>query len=333
MSYPFKMPDGVILDESTVTPTYGKFTVQPLERGFGVTLGNSFRRVLLSSLSGAAITAIKIDGILHEFTTVPGVVEDVTDIILNLKKVRIKMDTEKPVEKAELSLTGPGNFTAKDIQEAAADLQILNPDLHIATLNEGAKLNIELRFGVGRGYVPSNEQKIEDKTIGVIPIDSIFSPIRNVKYFVENVRIGERNDYEKLTIEVTTDGSITPEEALSQAAQILSKHVQMFIHFETSPEEKEEEVKYDAETERIRKILMTSVDDLELSVRSHNCLKQANIETVGDLVSKTEQELLKFRNFGRKSLSELSEIVSNLGLEFGMDVDKYLKSDSGNNSE
>jgi DNA-directed RNA polymerase subunit alpha len=333
MSYPFKMPDGVILDESTVTPTYGKFTVQPLERGFGVTLGNSFRRVLLSSLSGAAITAIKIDGILHEFTTVPGVVEDVTDIILNLKKVRIKMDTEKPVEKAELSLTGPGNFTAKDIQEAAADLQILNPDLHIATLNEGAKLNIELRFGVGRGYVPSNEQKIEDQTIGVIPIDSIFSPIRNVKYFVENVRIGERNDYEKLTIEVTTDGSITPEEALSQAAQILSKHVQMFIHFETSPEEKEEEVKYDAETERIRKILMTSVDDLELSVRSHNCLKQANIETVGDLVSKTEQELLKFRNFGRKSLSELSEIVSNLGLEFGMDVDKYLKSDSGNNSE
>ncbi len=327
MNYPFiKIPDGVILEESTATETYGKFSVQPLERGYGVTLGNSFRRVLLSSLTGAAITAVKIEGILHEFTTVPGVVEDVTEIILNLKKVRMKMGDEK-VEKTTISLEGPCEFTAKDIQDATPDIKILNPDLHIAILNEGSKLNMELRFGLGKGYVPASEQVIPDQTIGIIPIDSIFSPIRNVKYNVENVRIGERNDYEKLTLEITTDGSITPEDALSSCAQIFKDHVKLFIHFEVEKEEEEEEIKVDAETERIRKILMTSVDDLELSVRSHNCLKAANIETLGELVRREESELLKFRNFGRKSLSELSEIVENYGLEFGMDVDKYLKDD------
>ncbi len=332
MSYPFiKMPDGVILEEATATETYGKFTVQPLERGYGVTLGNSFRRVLLSSLTGAAITAIKVDGILHEFTTVPGVVEDVTEIILNLKKVRMRM-SENVVEKTKISLKGPGEFTAKDIQDATPDIEILNPDLHIATLNEDAKLEMEIRFGLGKGYVPANEQNIPDQTIGLIPIDSIFSPIRNVNYKVENVRIGEKNDYEKLTLEVETDGSISPEDALSSCAQILKDHVKLFINFEVEQEEEEEETKVDAETERIRKILMTSVDDLELSVRSHNCLKAANIQTLGELVSKEESELLKFRNFGRKSLSELSEIVENYGLQFGMDVDKYLKDDKSKNN-
>ncbi len=325
MSYPFiKMPDGVILDEATATDTYGKFTVQPLERGFGVTLGNSFRRVLLSSLTGTAITAFKIDGVLHEFTTIKGVVEDVTEMVLNLKKVRMRAG-ENLVEKTTVSLKGPKEFTAKDIQDATPDIEILNPDLHIATLNDDAEFEIELRFGQGKGYVPANEQNISDQTIGIIPIDSIFSPIRNVKYSVENVRIGERNDYEKLTLEITTDGSISPEDALSSCAQIFLDHVKLFIHFEVEQEEEEEEVQVDAETERIRKILQTSIDDLELSVRSHNCLKSANIMTLGELVSKHESELLKFRNFGRKSLSELKDIVENFGLEFGMDVDKYLK--------
>ncbi len=324
MSYPFiKLPDGVILEEATATNTYGKFTVQPLERGFGVTLGNSFRRVLLSSLTGAAITAIKIEGVLHEFTTVPGVVEDVTEIVLNLKKVRMKI-IDKKSDKLEISVTGPGEVTAKDLQDACPDIEVLNPDQHIASLNEGAKLNMEVRFGFGKGYVPANQQQIPDQTIGIIPIDSIFTPIKNVKYNVENVRIGESNEFEKLTLEVTTDGTISPDDALSNCAQILKDHVQLFINFEVEQEEEKEESVEDAETERLRKILLTSVDDLELSVRSHNCLKAANIKTLGDLVRRDESEMLRFRNFGRKSLSELSEIVENYGLEFGMDVDKYI---------
>ncbi len=325
MSYPFiKLPDGVILEETTATTTYGKFTVQPLERGFGVTLGNSFRRVLLSSLTGAAITAVKIEGVLHEFTTIPGVVEDITEVILNLKKVRMKI-VDKKSEKLELSIAGPGEVTAQNLQDVCADIEILNPEQHIASLNDGAKFNMEVRFGVGKGYVPSNQQQIADQTIGIIPIDSIFTPIKNVKYFVENVRIGESNEYEKLTLEINTDGTIAPDDALSSCAQILKDHVQLFINFEVEQEEEKVESVEDAETERLRKILLTSVDDLELSVRSHNCLKAANIKTLGDLVRRDESEMLKFRNFGRKSLSELSEIVDNYGLVFGMDVDRYIK--------
>lgn len=324
MSYPFiKMPDGVILDESNATETYGKFVIQPLERGFGVTLGNAFRRVLLSSLTGSAFTAIKIDGVLHEFTTIPGVVEDVTEVILNLKQVRMK-NLSKKTGCFEMTLNGPLSFTAKDLQEHCNEIEILNPEQHIATLNDDAKLTLEFRFGIGKGYVPGNEQKIADQTIGIIPIDSIFTPIKNVKYEIENVRIGERNDYEKLSLEVTTDGSITPEEALSGGGKVLKDHINMFINFDVEPEEDKIESEKDAETERIRKILITSVDDLELSVRSHNCLKAANIKTLGDLVKRDENEMLKFRNFGRKSLAELVEIVENYNLEFGMDVDKYI---------
>ena len=331
MSYPFiKMPEGVVLDESTATDTYGKFTVQPLERGFGVTLGNSFRRVLLSSLTGAAITAIKVDGILHEFTTVPGIVEDATEIILNLKKIRMKIINNK-TSKAEVNLTGPCNFTAEDLQKVCPDIEILNPDVHIATLNDDAKLTMELRFGFGKGYVQANEQKIVDQTIGIIPIDSIFTPIKNVHYNVENVRIGESNDFEKLTLEVTTDGSLTPEEALSSSGKIMKDHVNLFINFDVEPEVEKVESEKDAETERIRNILITNVDDLELSVRSHNCLKAANIKTLGDLVRKDESEMLRFRNFGRKSLAELLEIVENYGLDFGMDVDKYVNEKPENN--
>ncbi len=328
MSYPFiKMPDGAILDEKTSTPKFGKFTIQPLERGFGVTLGAAFRRILLSSLTGAAITAIKIDGVLHEFTSVPGVVEDVTEIVLNLKKVRMKV-LNKKTTKIEISLNGPGNFTAADIQKNSADVEILNPELHIATLSEGANFNIELRIGFGKGFVPANKQNINEQTIGIIPIDSIFTPIENVRYDIENVRIGESNEYEKLSMEVTTDGSITPEEALSGAGVILRDHINMFINFDIEQEEDKVDNEKDIEFERIKKILSTSVDDLELSVRSHNCLKAANIKTMGDLVRRDESEMLKFRNFGRKSLSELIDIVEQYNLEFGMDVDKYLNDKS-----
>ncbi len=330
MSYPFiKMPESIVLDDQSANDTYGKFIVQPLERGFGTTLGNSLRRVLLSSLTGAAITAVKIDGVLHEFSTIPGVTEDVTEIILNLKNVRLKINNKK-ANKFEVNLEGPREFTAKDLQQASPDIEILNPDQHIATLNEGTKFTMEVRFGVGKGYVPSNEQNIADQTIGLVPIDSIFTPLTNVRYDVENVRIGERNDYEQLTLEIKTDGSVTPEEALSNASKILKDHVNLFINFETEPEEEKVESEKDAEDERIKKILLTSVDDLELSVRSHNCLKAANIKSLGDLVRRDESEMLKFRNFGRKSLAELVDIVENAGLEFGMDVDKYIKDKSDN---
>jgi DNA-directed RNA polymerase subunit alpha len=324
------MPDGVILDEATSTQNYGKFTIQPLERGFAVTLGAAFRRVLLSSLTGAAITAIKIDGVLHEFTTVPGVVEDVAEIILNLKKVRLNV-INKQTNKLDVSLSGASEFKAGDLQKNCPDIEVLNPNLHIASLSEGAKLNMEIRFGFGKGYVPASKQNITDQTIGIIPIDSIFTPIENVKYEIENVRIGESNEYEKLTLELMTDGSITPEEAMSGAGVILRDHINMFINFDVEQEEDKVDNEKDLEFERIRKILTTSVDDLELSVRSHNCLKAANIKTMGDLVRKDESEMLKFRNFGRKSLAELMEIVEVYNLEFGMDVDKYVNDKSDNN--
>ncbi|MBE0538673.1 MAG: DNA-directed RNA polymerase subunit alpha [Ignavibacterium sp.] len=322
-----KMPEAVVLDEANYTNSFGRFTLQPLERGYGVTLGNSLRRVLLSSLQGAAITSVKFSGVLHEFTTIEGVVDDVSEIILNLKQVRMKFLSKKP-NKIDISLNGPGEWTAGDIQKASNEVEILNPDLHIATLNKSAKLEVEIRVGKGVGYVPAAENIVPDQTIGVIPIDSIFTPIKLVKYEVENVRIGDKNDFEKLTFEVTTDGSITPDDALTQAAKILREHVQLFINFDIEQEEEQNVNQKDSETERIKKILLTPVDDLELSVRSHNCLKAANIKNLAELVRKDEQEMLKFRNFGRKSLAELMEIVETLGLDFGMDVDKYIKEDS-----
>ena len=322
-----KMPEAVVLDEANYTNSFGRFTLQPLERGYGVTLGNSLLRVLLSSLQGAAITSVKFSGVLHEFTTLEGVVEDVSEIILNLKQVRMKFLSKKP-NKIDISLSGAGEWTAADIQKASNEIEILNPDLHIATLNKSAKLDIELRVGKGVGYVPAQENIVPDQTIGVIPIDSIFTPIKLAKYDVENVRIGDKNDYEKLTFEITTDGSITPDDALTQAAKILREHVQLFINFDIEQEEEASVNQKDSETERIKKILLTPVDELELSVRSHNCLKAANIKNLAELVRKDEQEMLKFRNFGRKSLAELMEIVETLGLDFGMDVDKYIKEDS-----
>lgn len=319
----FQMPESIELDESTYTNTYGKFIVQPLERGFGVTIGNAFRRVLLSSIPGAAIVSFRIDGILHEFSTIPGVLEDVSTIVLNLKQIRIKL-IDKKADKLTLELKGPKTLAARDIQAQTTEFEILNPDLHIATLNEDAAFRMELRFGRGRGYVPAEENKHTDMPIGTIPIDAIFTPVLRVTYNVENTRVGQRTDYERLILEITTDGSITPDDALSFAGKILRDHIQLFINFDIDTEE-EETQEIDEEAIRIRKLLKMSVDELELSVRSHNCLMAANIKVIADLVRRDEQEMLKFRNFGRKSLSELNKILEEKGLFFGMDVEKYLR--------
>lgn len=317
------MPEKVELDESSFSTNFGRFIVQPLERGFGVTLGNVFRRVLLSSLPGAAITSIRIDGVQHEFSTINGVKEDVVEMILNLKEVRVKLLNKRP-DKVSLQLKGPMELKAEDIGNNTADFEILNPNHHIATLNDEADFDLEIRVGKGRGYVPAEENKPLEASIGLIPIDSVFSPIRNVRYDVENVRVGQRTDYEKLILEIETDGSITPDDALTYAGKIIKDHIQLFINFEIEPEE-EETQEIDEEILRVKKLLRMSVDELELSVRSHNCLKNANIKTISDLVRLDETELLKFRNFGRKSLQEIQDILEKKGLYFGMDVDKYLK--------
>ncbi len=317
-----QMPDTVHVEE--MDDTYGSFVVQPLERGFGVTIGNSFRRVLLSSLGGTAITAIKIDGVQHEFSTINGVTEDVTDIILNLKGVRFKADED---EEGLISLTleGPGTWTAKDIAKATADFEILNPDHHIATLAEDAELRIDLRIGKGRGYVQADDNKRADDPIGVIAIDSIFTPILNVRYNVTPTRVGQKIDYEKLSVEIETDGSVTPEEALTQAAAILRDHIALFVEVEAEAEPSEEEKEVDAEVQRLRALLNQSVDDLDLSVRAQNCLRAASIKTIGDLVRREESEMLKFRNFGRKSLLELADVLEERNLRFGMDISRYLE--------
>ncbi len=319
-----QMPEKIQLDESTYSSTFARVIVQPLEKGFGVTIGNALRRVLLSSLPGYAVTAFRVDGVQHEFSTIPGVVEDVPDLVLNLKQVRMKLINKK-TNRVVVPLKGPAEFTAGDIQKASPDVEILNPALHIATLNADANFELDLRIGRGIGYVVAEENKAPDQALGVIPIDSIFTPIRNVRYFVETTRVGQQTDYEKLTLEVDTDGSITPDDALAFAGKILRDHIQLFINFDMEPEAPKEESEQDAEFARIKKVLMTPVDELELSVRSHNCLRAANIKTIADLVRRDEAELLKFRNFGRKSLAELSEIIEAEKLQFGMDVSKYLK--------
>ena len=321
-NYGLEMPDGVQVEE--VSDTTGQFVVEPLERGYGVTIGNALRRVLLSSLRGLAITAVKIDGVQHEFSTISGVTEDVSDIILNLKEVRFKAD-EMREGHLHLSLEGPHEWTASDINDTTSEYEVLNPDQHIATLAEDAEVDVDLRVGYGRGYIPAEENKREDDPIGVIAVDSIFTPIKNVKYSVKPTRVGQKIDYEKLILDVDTDGSVTPEEAVTQAAQILRDHVNFFIQLDEEPEPMVEEQEVDEEVKRIRELLAQPVDELDLSVRSHNCLKAASIKTIGDLVRREEDEMLKFRNFGRKSLQELIEVLDERGLEFGMDVEEYLE--------
>jgi len=318
------MPEKIQIDEASRSGFFGRFIVQPLEKGYGVTIGNSLRRVLLSSLPGYAITGFRVEGALHEFTSIPGVVEDVPEIVLNLKQVRLKA-LERKMGRVVIPLKGPMEFTAGEIGKAAPELEILNPSLHIATLNSDASFELDLRIGRGIGYIPADENKSPDQPIDVITIDSIFTPVKNVRYFVEPTRVGQQTDYEKLTLEVETDGSITPEDAMGYAANILRDHIQLFLNVDDREEGEKMDVAVDAEADRIRKILLTPVDELELSVRSHNCLRAAGIQTIAELVQRDESELLKFRNFGRKSLAELSEVIEGYGLHWGYPVNRYLQ--------
>jgi len=315
------MPKEIVMEEATATPTFARFKVEPLERGFGNTIGNALRRTLLSSIQGAAVTAVKIDGVLHEFSTIKGVKEDVTDIILNLKQLILKMHCDEP-KFLHLEVEKKGEITAGDIQEDP-EIEILNKDLVIATCTEEAKVKMDVLIGHGRGYVPAEMHNLEDYEIGLIPVDSNFSPVTHVNYVVKNTRVGQRTDYDSLTLEITTNGSVTPEDALGYAAKIMKDHMLLFIHFEEEPVEEEEE-EVDEELERFKELLSRSVEELELSVRSSNCLKAANIKTLGDLVRKTESDMLKYRNFGRKSLKEIVEILEGMGLRLGMDVDAIL---------
>ncbi len=315
--YAIHMPEGIQIENASEFS--GRFSLQPLERGYGVTIGNALRRVLLSSLGGFAITGVRVDGVQHEFSTIKGVTEDVADIILNLKEVRFRATEETEEGSIHLVVKGPGIFTAGDIGAATNDYEVLNTDHHIATLDDHVALNIELRIERGRGYVPADENKRVDDPIGVIAMDAIFTPIRNVKYSVKPTRVGQKIDYEYLAIDIETDGSISAEDALVQAATVLRNHIDLFISMDVVPVipvEKPEVI--DTETQRIRELLGQPVEDLDLSVRAQNCLKAANITNIGDLVSREESEMLKFRNFGRKSLQELVHVLNDRGLYFGM---------------
>ncbi|MES2702629.1 MAG: DNA-directed RNA polymerase subunit alpha [Bacteroidota bacterium] len=322
----FQKPDKIALQKTT--DFEAQFEFRPLEPGYGVTIGNALRRVLLSSLEGFAITAIRIPGADHEFATLKGVLEDVTEIILNLKQVRLKAigdASDFAGEKIELNIKGKEIFIAGMIGEALPNFQVMNPDLIICNLHPGTALQIELHIGKGRGYVPAEENRADDAPLGVIAIDSIYTPIKNVKYTIENTRVEQRTDFEKLIMEVITDGTIHPEEAVKEASRILIQHLMIItdenISLDTKREEKETIV--DEETLLVRKVLNTPLEDLELSVRAFNCLKAAKINSLSELVQYTQEELMKFRNFGQKSLSEIEQVLHERGLHFGMDINKF----------
>jgi DNA-directed RNA polymerase subunit alpha len=311
-------PKKLDVDGESISVSYGKFTCEPLERGYGITLGNSLRRVLLSSLQGAAITTVRIEGALHEFTSIPAVVEDVTDIILNIKALRLSMDDATP-RTLLIDKTGEGPVTAGDIQ-APTGVHVLDPSQHIATLSKGGRLHMEMTCAMGRGYATADQNKTEGMPIGVIPIDSLFSPIRKVNYRVTNARVGHQTDYDKLTLQVWTDGSVRPDDAVAYAAKILKEQLSIFINHE---EIEESIAPTQSEQDKLNDILWRSVDELELSVRSANCLQNANIHYIGDLVQRTEAEMLKTKNFGRKSLKEIKEILAQMGLSLGMKIEGW----------
>ena len=312
-------PRGLQVDQESLTNTYGKFVAEPLERGFGITLGNSLRRVLLSSLQGAAITSVRIEGVEHEFMAIPEVAEDVTDIILNLKEVLLQIHTNE-VKTLRIEADGPREIKAGDII-ADAQVEILNPGHHVLTISEGGRVRMELTARRGRGYVPAEKNKVPGSPIGTIPIDALFSPIRKVNYQVTNARVGQQTDYDRLSLEVWTDGSVAPADAVAYAAKIVKEQLSIFINFDEA-EEPAEEAK-PIEEQKLNENLFRSVDELELSVRSANCLQNANIKTIGDLVQKTEAEMLKTKNFGRKSLKEIKEILAEMGLSLGMKLENW----------
>lgn len=319
----FEMPKSLICDEGTLTQTYGKFIAEPFERGYGATIGNSLRRVLLSSLEGSAVTSIKCDGVLHEFSAIPGVIEDVTQIVLNIKQLILKSYTRGP-KMIHIDVEKKGDITAKDIVTDDT-IEVVNPDLHILTISKNTKLRIEMEVNRGRGYVPAERNKKEREAIGVIPIDSIFSPVKKVNFHVENTRVGQMTDYDKLIMEIWTNGSVDPKDALLYGSNILQKHLDIFVNFGQPLETKEEAGEEDKEDMELMEKLKTTVEELELSVRSANCLKEAQIKTIGDLVKQTEDEMLEYRNFGKKSLGEIVEILKGMGLSLGMKIEKKKK--------
>lgn len=319
----FQMPDKVVMEKAD--DFHGLFEFKPLEKGYGVTIGNALRRILLSSLEGYAVTAVKIPGVLHEFSSIEGVVEDVSEIILNLKMVRFKKASDVVDNKIVVNVKNAKQLTAGDIGKFTSAFQILNPELVICNMDESVNLEVELVIEKGRGYVPAEENKVNEQAIGFISVDAIFTPIKNVKYSIENTRVEQKTDYERLLIDIQTDGSIHPEDALKGAAKILIQHFMLFsdqtMTFDTMKPEEENTV--DEEYLHMRKLLKTPLADLDLSVRAYNCLKSADVRTLGDLVKLDISEMMKFRNFGKKSLTELEQLVSDKGLSFGMDVSKY----------
>jgi len=320
----FQKPDKVIMIESE--DKFGKFEFRPLEPGYGITIGNALRRILLSSLEGYAINTVKIDGVEHEFSTIKGVIEDVTDIILNLKQIRFKNEVEDfDSEKVMISISGKEEFKAGDINQFMTGFRVLNPDLVICRMEPDVKIKMELSINKGRGYVPAIENKPIETEFGLIPVDSIYTPIKKVKYSVENYRVEQKTDYEKLILEITTDGSILPQDALKEAAKILIYHFMLFSDEKITldSDEKFANEEFDEEVLHMRQLLKTKLVDLDLSVRALNCLKAADVDTLGDLVTYNRNDLLKFRNFGKKSLTELDELLENMGLSFGMDISKY----------
>ncbi len=324
----FQLPKRLECDETTYTGTYGKFTAAPFERGYGVTLGNSLRRVLLSSIEGSAITSVKFSGVNHEFSAIPGVQEDVTEIILNLKSVVLSSHSNIP-KTIYIRKDTKGPVTAADI-ETDETIDVVNPGLHIATLTKDSKFEAELEVGRGRGYVPAEINKKEDQAIGVIPVDSIFTPVKNVNFYVENTRVGQKTDYDKLVLEITTNGSIAPKDALLYASNILQRHLDIFVSFGQLPEDlEEEEPEMTKEEVSLYEKLRLPISELELSVRSSNCLREANIKIIADLVKRSEDDMLGFKNFGKKSLTEIKELLAGMGLTLGMAVDpKKLKKSS-----
>ena len=314
----FQKPKRLSVSTSENERNYGQFSAQPFERGFGTTIGNALRRVLLSSIEGAAVTAVKIEGILHEFSPIPGVVEDATDIILNLKQVPFRLNSEGP-KTIYLESDASGVLTSANIK-ADGDVEILDKNVYLATISEGGKLHVEMRLKIGRGYVSADKNFDEDLSIGYIPIDSVHSPVKKVNYTVEPARLGQMTDYDKLTLDVWTNGCINPQDAIGYAAKLVKDHMAIFINFEEQPEAREEKAERGADV--ANENLSKSVEELELSVRSYNCLKNANIKTIGELVQKSESEMLKTKNFGRKSLNEIKEILSGMGLSLGMTLDE-----------
>lgn len=324
----FQKPKRLAVEQETLTDRYGKFTAQPFERGFGNTIGNALRRVLLSSIEGGAITAVRIENVLHEFQSIPGVVEDATDIILNLKQIPFRLNVDGP-KHVYLRADQPGIVTSGMI-ETDGDVEVLDKNVYIATVSEGGSLDMDLRLKVGRGYVPADRNYDEDLAIGFIPVDSVHSPVRKVNYAVDAARLGQTTDYDRLALEVWTNGAITPTDAVGLAAKLLKDHMSIFINFEEAPEASE----FGGEPRQVQlrnENLNRSVEELELSVRSYNCLKNANIQTIGELVQKSENEMLKTKNFGRKSLNEIKEILATMGLSLGMRIDEHGNAVPGDN--